>query len=155
MQHSHVGGNLSDTGGMTWEKCSVRCAEPVTKPVTLSAFRKRSEHGLIHPHPGQAFGCNEHGSGRSDCGLVAMNLDRVATIVGWTTAAHCNQSGPMDAMIAIPTADDCGPPQLRQIIARIWRKRRHRCGSLALHRPPNLVLARHVLWMFICLLGCV
>jgi hypothetical protein len=41
-----------------------------------------------------------------------MNLGPVAIIMGRAVPASCKQSGPAIAMIAIPSADDCGPLQL-------------------------------------------
>src|SRR4051794_15503618 len=51
--------------------------------------------------------CNERAPVRLECGLVAMNLGRVATIMGRTIPTSCNQCGSTDAMIAIPRADVC------------------------------------------------
>src|SRR3954467_8018061 len=57
--------------------------------------------------------CNERAPVPCDCGPVAMILGRVATIMGRTVLASCNQCGPGGAMIAVPSADVCGPLQLR------------------------------------------
>src|SRR3954452_24344395 len=57
-------------------------------------------------------GCNERGPRRPDCDPVAMNLGRVATIMGRTVSASCNKCGPTGAMIAVPSADVCGPLQV-------------------------------------------
>src|SRR6185312_9959311 len=56
--------------------------------------------------------CNERAPVPCDCGPVAMILGRVATIMGRTVLASCNQCGPGGAMIAIPSADVCSPLQV-------------------------------------------
>jgi hypothetical protein len=56
--------------------------------------------------------CNERGPVQCVCSPVAMILGRVATIMGRTVAASCNQCGPAGAMIAVPSADVCGPLQI-------------------------------------------
>src|SRR5215213_4823163 len=53
--------------------------------------------------------CNERAPVQCDCGPVAMILGRVATIMGRTAPASCNQCGPAGAMIAVPSTDVCGP----------------------------------------------
>src|SRR3954451_19170335 len=63
-------------------------------------------------------GCNERGPRRPDCSPVAMTLGRVATIMGRTVPASCNQCGPAGAMIAVPSADVCGPLHLPAVPAR-------------------------------------
>src|SRR3954471_11837006 len=59
-------------------------------------------YDLIHPHPALPTSCNERAPAPCDCGPVAMNLGRVATIMGQTVPASCNQCGPAGAMIAVP-----------------------------------------------------
>src|SRR3954465_9457494 len=71
-------------------------------------------YDLIHPHPALPTSCNERAPVQCDCGPVAMNLGRVATIMGRTVPASCNQCGPAGAMIAGPSTDVCGPLQLPQ-----------------------------------------
>src|SRR3954464_12508753 len=41
-----------------------------------------------------------------------MIVGRVATIMGRTIPASCNQCGPAGAMIAVPSADVCSPLQI-------------------------------------------
>ena len=69
-------------------------------------------YDLIHPHPALPTSCNERVPVPCDCGPVAMILGRVATIMGRTVLASCNQCGPGGAMIAVPSADVCSPLQL-------------------------------------------
>src|SRR5690349_17338846 len=78
--------------------------------------RKRSDYDLIHPHPALPTSCNERAPVPCDCGPVAMILGRVATIMGRTILASCNQCGPGGAMIAVPSADVCGPLQVALLL---------------------------------------
>jgi hypothetical protein len=47
-----------------------------------------------------------------------MIVGRVATIMGRTIPTSCNQCGPGDAMIAVPSTDVCGPLQVA--VQRDW-----------------------------------
>src|SRR3954451_4990725 len=69
-------------------------------------------YDLIHPHPALLTSCNERAPVQGDCGPVAMILGRVATIMGRTVLASCNQCGPAGAMIAVPSVDVCSPLQV-------------------------------------------
>src|SRR3954454_19954983 len=75
-------------------------------------------YDLIHPHPALPTSCNKRAPVPCDCGPVAMIVGRVATIMGRTIPASCNQCGPAGAMIAVPSADVCSPLQiaLRSVI---------------------------------------
>src|SRR5947209_10991818 len=75
-------------------------------------------YDLIHPHPALPTSCNERAPVPCDCGPVAMILGRVATIMGRTVPASCNQCGPAGAMIAVPSADVC-----RSLQIPVWQAR--------------------------------
>src|SRR4051795_12452108 len=69
-------------------------------------------YDLIHSHPALPASCIERAPVPCDCDPVAMIVGRVATIMDRTVPTSCNQCGPAGAMIAVPSADVCGPLQL-------------------------------------------
>src|SRR3954447_7945748 len=83
--------------------------------------------------------CNERAPVQCDCGPVAMNLGRVATIMGRTVPASCNQCGPAGAMIAGPSTDVCGPlqlPQPSQLVTAVSSK----AADATAPGYPNLII---------------